>query len=159
MDREDSDSQHQPLCSQDIGSHTSKLLLDWGSAERLIAGGDLTIPPWKSFLSAAKMECTPLFLQNKWSALHSLMGSRVFELSLQMVRQTHRSFWRQLMSQAPFHNRCTVIAGQTGAEPRQDRRAASWPQEKSFVTGLAFTSSRGWLRWLCTIVSGSIPQA
>ena len=42
------------------------------------------------------------------------MKSEIFELSRQMVRQTHRPFRRYLMGRDPFGNRCTMITGQRG---------------------------------------------
>ena len=42
------------------------------------------------------------------------MKPEIFELSRQMVRQTHRPFRRYLMDQNPFGNRCTMITGQRG---------------------------------------------
>ena len=42
------------------------------------------------------------------------MKPEIFELSRQMVRQTHRPFRRYLMGRDPFGNRCTMITGQRG---------------------------------------------
>lgn len=41
------------------------------------------------------------------------------------------------------------------AEGAEESLSATYAN--NFVTGLAFTSSRGWLRWLYTMVSGSMP--
>ena len=42
------------------------------------------------------------------------MNPQIFELSRQMVRQTHRPFRRYLMERDPFVSRCTMITGQRG---------------------------------------------
>lgn len=42
------------------------------------------------------------------------MNPQLFELSRQMVRQSHRPFRRYLMRQNPFGGRCTMITGQRG---------------------------------------------
>jgi len=42
------------------------------------------------------------------------MKPEIFELSRQMVRQTHRPFRRYFMGRDPFGNRCTMITGQRG---------------------------------------------
>jgi len=53
--------------------------------------------------------------------------------------------WKQKKSPSPFED-----------EDKDEDETGRYA--KSFETALAFTSSRGWLRWFITMVSGSMPK-
>ena len=68
-------------------------------------------------------------------------------------------FGGALRTDAPYRRlvqefKCPNARMQTAWLPTGDSVAYA----KSFVTALAFTSSRGWFRWFITTVSGSMPK-
>lgn len=75
--------------------------------------------------------------------------ANVLEVPVTQLRRSRRPLLRYIADQPPARA-ARGLKKENGQPPYYANR---------LVTGAAFTSSRGWFRWLYTIVAGSMPTA